>query len=135
MGAHDVMRPYTWTKGSIPPEDRIIRRLVEAYGPLNPDACWIWPGATRKGYGCVQTGSRRDGTRMPRDCHVVLWEAQNGPTPEGMELHHACMTTRLCCNPAHMKPVTHQVNSVLVTEETRQKRRDALVLAREVRWM
>jgi hypothetical protein len=131
-----VKRNYQWTKGVTPPAERIMRRLFAEYGPLNPNACWIWPGARRGPrpdlkYGCVMTGSRVDGTRKTVDCHVILWEAVNGPTPEGKELHHRCMTPP-CCNPVHLMPVMHQVNSVLVTEETRAKRRKALAYGREV---
>jgi len=127
------MRNYSWTKGSTPPEERIRRRLIEEYGELDPKKCWIWPGATAKGYGIVMTGSRSDGSRRPRGCHVVMWEAENGPTPDGKELHHRCMTP-LCCNPRCLAPVTHQVNTTLVTEEIREGRRERLALAREIRW-
>jgi len=125
------MRPYTWTKGSTPPEDRIRARLAREYGQLDPDACWIWPGAQLGGYGSVITGSRTDGSRRPRLTHVLLWEEINGPTPEGLELHHRCMI-ELCCNPTHLKPVTHQVNCTLVTEDEKQARRDRLAYARSV---
>ena len=27
-------RPYNWTKGSTPPEVRIMRRLLQEFGPL-----------------------------------------------------------------------------------------------------
>jgi hypothetical protein len=127
------MRDYNWTKGSTPPEERIRTRLLNEYGHLDPDECWIWPGATAGGYGTIVTGSRVDGSRRNKGTHIVMWEAENGPTPEGKELHHRCMTP-LCCNPRCLKPVTHQENAILVTEETREKRRDALVEARTVRW-
>lgn len=107
-----------------------MRKLLATYGPLNPDGCWIWPGATAAGYGTVMTGSRSDGSRRARGCHVVMWEALHGPTPAGKELAHRCMTP-LCCNPAHVRPLTHAENNSEVPEQIKQERRDRLALGRE----
>lgn len=115
------MRTYVWTKGSVPPEERIKARIDTS----DPLACWLWPGASRADYGCIMTGSRSDGTRMTRDCHVVMWEAEYGPTPDGHELHHLCLV-KLCCNPRHLAPVTHQENCTLVPESVKKARRDRL---------
>ena len=56
--------------------------------------------------------------------HRVAWEAANGPIPEGMILDHLCHTRdlscvantdcphRRCVNPAHLEPVTSQINNL-----------------------
>ena len=129
------MRPYNWTKGSIPPEDRILRKVFEAYGPVNPDACWIWLGATcGKGehkYGQIMTGSRSDGSRKVRQTHDVMYEALVGPVPEGLELDHLCRV-KLCCNPRHLEPVTHLVNNQRKPAELVEKQVQAMLAARGV---
>lgn len=74
--------------------------------------CRPWRGAlTHDGYG-LYTPSGKDakekGLKM-RAAHVVLWEFQNGPVPEGKELDHTCRL-RNCVNPAHLEAVTHKEN-------------------------
>ena len=41
--------------------------------------------------------------------HRVIYEAEVGPIPEGMELDHTC-NVRACVNPAHGEPVTPAEN-------------------------
>lgn len=131
------MRDYVWTKGSTPPEVRILRRLEKEWGPLDPAKCWIWPGAQcgRGGckYGAVVTGSRSDGTRCNRMTHVVMFEAAFGEVPDGLELDHLCRTT-LCCNPAHLEAVTHQVNMDRKPPELVEKQVRSMLSARGVAW-
>lgn len=128
-----MARSYALTVPPTPPHERILTRVDSS----DPDACWIWPGSTRgkpgHKYGCVMTGSRQDGSRKTRDTHVVMWESVNGPVPEGLELHHLC-EVKLCCNPAHLKPVTHQENSDIVSDEVRKMRSHWLGEARKARW-
>lgn len=69
------------------------------------DTCWLWPGAVIKGYGSV----RLAGEKRTRLAHRVVYELLAGPIPAGLELDHLCRTT-LCCNPAHLEPVTHAEN-------------------------
>lgn len=68
---------------------------------LGTDDCWLWEaGMTQGGYGTFQ-GSRS---------HRVAWELTHGPIPDGVWVLHKCegrypkgtMTSRLCCNPAHL---------------------------------
>ena len=85
----------------IPLRDRIMRRVEVA-----PDGCWLWTGALApNGYGIVQKG-RRAGTTV---VHKAMWQLDNGPVPDGLELDHLCRVRR-CCNPAHLEPVTRQTN-------------------------
>lgn len=68
--------------------------------------CWIWTAGTtgKTGYGAFH-----DGTRSIT-AHKFVYELLVGPTPDGMELDHLCRV-RLCCNPDHLEPVTHAVNT------------------------
>lgn len=42
--------------------------------------------------------------------HRVVWEARNGPVPEGLELDHLCRN-RACSNPDYLEAVTRSVNA------------------------
>jgi hypothetical protein len=66
--------------------------------------CWVGQGSIDKdGY------ARIDG----RGLHRAVWEILVGPIPGGLVLDHredwGC-TTRACCYPGHLKPVTPRVN-------------------------
>ena len=70
----------------------------------DPEACWLWPGATNgKGYGMARAGARV--VRV----HRLIYEHLVGPVPEGLQLDHTCRQ-RGCCNPRHMEPVTNREN-------------------------
>ena len=66
--------------------------------------CWLWTGAlNRCGYGNFRILGRT------RSAHRVAYELERGPVPEGLDIDHLCRN-RACVNPAHMEPVTTQVN-------------------------
>ena len=68
--------------------------------------CWEWTAATGgKGYGY---GWCSNDKRM-KGAHRLIWELLVGPIPEGLTLDHLCRN-KLCVNPDHLEPVTHQVN-------------------------
>jgi hypothetical protein len=73
-----------------------------------PDAstgCWNWQGAINStGYGQVRVNGKT------RKTHRVMHELLVGPIRKGLELDHRCRN-HTCCNPAHLEPVTHRVNS------------------------
>jgi hypothetical protein len=69
-----------------------------------PD-CWVWTGASSRGYGQVSVAGRI------RPAHVVVYEALVGPVGEGLQLDHLCRN-RLCVNPAHLEPVTPRLNTL-----------------------
>ena len=74
------------------------RYSVDKYG------CWIWNGHIDKhGYGKTS----RDGISI--SSHQYFYNKIKGETPEGLELDHICRNTS-CCNPSHMKLVTHHEN-------------------------
>lgn len=89
-------------KPLIPILDRLFAKVEKT------DSCWIWQGATAKGYGVLGTGKRR--VKEQRGAHVILYEHSVGPIPEGLELDHLCRN-RACVRPDHLEPVTHQENT------------------------
>jgi HNH endonuclease len=67
---------------------------------LEPWGCWVWEGRLdRDGYG-------RERGRL---AHVVVYEQEFGPVPQGMALDHRCRR-RDCVNPRHLEPVTKSEN-------------------------
>ena len=69
--------------------------------------CWLWTGTLdkRTGIGLVWRG------KQPSSAYRVVYEAEVGPVPEGLELDHLCRR-RLCVNPAHLEPVTRRENEL-----------------------
>lgn len=75
--------------------------LLDAGGP---DDCWTWLGSVKdNGYGSVRMAGKT------YTVHRLVYEHLIGPIEEGMELDHLCRN-RLCSNPEHLEPVTHQEN-------------------------
>ena len=68
-----------------------------------PGTCWLWTGATTRGYGYVKNEGRAT------YAHIVSYQWANGLVPEGLELDHLCRAS-LCVNPEHLEAVTHKVN-------------------------
>lgn len=78
------------------------------------NGCWEWSGAHfHNGYGRARYHGR------DTVAHVIAWELTNGPVPQGLELDHECRN-RGCINPAHLEPVTHQVNQMRGTSFVRE---------------
>lgn len=66
--------------------------------------CWRWIGAiNHKGYGHIYI----DG--VTRRAHRVAYERLVSPIDNGLQLDHLCLVKH-CINPAHLEPVTNQVN-------------------------
>ena len=73
---------------------------------LAESGCWIWMLSTTKGgYGKASVGGKSE------LAHRAVWEARNGPIPEGLLLCHKCDTPS-CVNPYHMFLGTHQHNAL-----------------------
>lgn len=98
-----------------PIADRILLHVIKDAG-----GCWIWTAARDDhGYGRI-TVHGKSGLY----CHRVSYETFVGPVPEGLELDHLCRV-RSCCNPAHLEPVTPQVNNLRgMAPGARARRRD-----------
>ncbi|MEU8334810.1 hypothetical protein [Micromonospora tulbaghiae] len=81
------------------------------------DGCWIWHGATSRGYGQMYYEGR------VHQAHRLLYEHVHGLVPDGLTLDHLCHTNsddclggntcphRRCVNPSHLEPVTQKVNN------------------------
>lgn len=74
------------------------------------NGCHIWQGARTGGYGAVRVNGR-----MLR-AHRARYEREVGPIPEGLVLDHFACDNRLCCNPAHVRPVTVRENVLRGTQ-------------------
>lgn len=63
--------------------------------------CWLYTGTVNnRGYGTI----------LGRGAHRYFYEALVGPIPEGLTIDHLCRV-KLCVNPAHLEPVTHEENN------------------------
>ncbi len=69
--------------------------------------CWLWTAclAANK-YGHFWDGKRQ----QMIVAHLWLWEQENGPVPDGLQLDHRCRIYH-CVRPSHLEPVTAQVNA------------------------
>lgn len=85
--------------------ERLLRRSVI------DGECWLWQGASVKGYGRTVVGSRTDGTRRKVLVHVAVWEEAHGPKPDGMTIDHECERT-LCFRPEHLRLMTQRENTL-----------------------
>lgn len=86
-----------------PMAERLFGRIVK-----EPSGCWIWTGATTRGYGVIGRGRRGQGTTLT---HRAAYELLVGPIPiDRPHLDHLCRQP-LCCNPAHLEPVTQMENN------------------------
>lgn len=65
--------------------------------------CWLWTAATTNGYGRFTIGKVRYLS------HRLTYETLISAVPDDLQLDHLCRN-RLCCNPAHLEPVTRQEN-------------------------
>lgn len=70
---------------------------------LKTDTCWLWQGGKSHGYGITNFESRKESV------HRTIYRICVGEIPEGLQLDHLCRV-KLCCNPAHLEPVTAREN-------------------------
>ena len=71
------------------------------------DGCHIWQGAVKdNGYGVVRYHNKQE------YIHRLMYRLIVGEIPPGTEIDHTC-NQRACCNPEHLRVVTHQQNMEL----------------------
>ena len=84
------------------PTPRLIARFWSRVDRQGPNDCWPWMGALLwSGYGRVAHAGPGGYYRAHRVAYWLLV----GEIPECLVIDHLCRN-RLCCNPAHMEPVT-----------------------------
>lgn len=85
-------------------DPRLPERFWNKVVPCPMSGCWLFVGgADPCGYGTYYHNQRS------RKAHAVAYEVLVGEVPSGLELDHRCRT-RCCCNPEHLRPVTHTEN-------------------------
>lgn len=83
--------------------DAIVERIKSRCIPITESGCFIWQGATTKGYGQVSIGGKLFYT------HRIIYEHFRGPIPSDLCLDHLCRVT-VCVNVDHLEPVTNLEN-------------------------
>lgn len=89
--------------------ERIMARVT-----IDENGCHVFGGCTNHGYGQVSLPGGRCGYT-----HRVMYEAANGPIPDGLHIDHLCRN-RSCCNPEHLEAVTPRENLRRSTEANRK---------------
>lgn len=78
------------------------RRLTAYF--VDENGCWLWTKAQDgHGYGHVRVNGKSV------KAYAFFYERKYGKAPKGLEFDHKCKV-KLCVNPDHLEPVTHQVN-------------------------
>lgn len=94
-------------QGYFPREDR-LDRFIRRTEVDKESGCWLWTGPTLPG-DYPRTKLSDNGVSCSVMVHRWMYEAQIGPIPEGLVVHHKC-EKRLCINPAHLEAITTQEN-------------------------
>lgn len=98
--------------------DGSIRKTIARFAVRHENGCVLWTSKHlhKTGYGVIVVGY--DTTKafkgkpngVLRLAHCVVWELENGPVPEGLELDHFTCRTRNCVALEHLRPVAHREN-------------------------
>ena len=81
--------------------ERILKKIC-----ISKDGCWNWMGGdTGKGHGKVKWEGHY--VVIHRIVYKLLVSEE---LPDELPLDHLCRNRR-CCNPHHLEPVTHKVNT------------------------
>lgn len=108
MGVHAIDGSIAITKL----DPKTIARLFSQIEIDHTTGCWNWLNTlTKTGYGLFHYGGRK-GRRFRVHRFMYAWLI--GPVPSsfgGLEFDHFVCNNRKCCNPFHIKLVTHTENS------------------------
>lgn len=74
-----------------------IERFERHYIPEPNSGCWLWTGATTRGYGMFCVSPKRVNMQATR----FIWAHLNGPIPADHVVCHRC-DTPACVNPDHL---------------------------------
>ncbi len=85
---------------------RLPDRLQDKISPCPNTGCWFYIGRWNSGNGYGKA-AWQGVTWM---FHRLVYTLLVGPIPDGAILDHTCRV-RCCCNPDHLEPVTHAVNT------------------------
>lgn len=100
--------------------DRILRKIMRRIRVDRQTGCWLWTGPTSgEGRGGGYARMCLDGQTVA--VHRVVYTHYYGYVPGKKQIDHTCRNRR-CCNPEHLKMVTHKEN---------QRRRDEAKVGRE----
>ncbi len=78
-----------------------------------PKECWLWNGGSTASKGFRYGVWEYYG--IPWKAHRIAYFLKKGAIPEGLTLDHVKARgceSKLCCNPAHLEPVTQSVNTL-----------------------
>ena len=85
----------------------IAVRLEAKIETIPETGCWLFIGAQAgSDYGCLVVNGRLE------KVHRIAWRLAGGEIPTDLELDHRCRVRR-CCNPTHLRLVTHRENLLL----------------------
>jgi hypothetical protein len=90
--------------------------------------CWLFTGATTKGYGRVGVTDAVTGKVKQYQAHRAVWEARNGPIPPEKVLDHLCKNKN-CVNDEHIELVGKGENTDRAVEITRIRQASATTCA------
>lgn len=90
---------------------------------VSETGCMVWMlGTVKGGYGKVSKDGRS------KIAHRVIWEARNGPVPEGYVLCHRCDVPS-CVNPDHLFVGTHKQNSMDMVKKGRSTKGEKVAIS------
>ncbi len=78
-------------------------KFTDRYNPWSTQGCWIWTGATTRGFGYMVVGSRQDNAgKSPRmQAHRISYLLHLGELERRDLVAQKC-GNKLCVNPRHL---------------------------------